>query len=202
AWSVTSRPPCRSSPSVGRCSIGDPGMASSATPTRAAATRPTTKIAARRVMLAAVERFGTLLDLRLHDFLGDDNTVFIIRALRRFRGLLTAVLVDLIRLVVGLDHAGDGATRDAHPDALGDLDDQVVLLVDLVDDAVDAAHRQDLVARLDAGEQLLLLGLLALLWPDQQHPQQGEHRSEHNQAATVQRSSSKPAASEASASAR
>ena len=81
---------------------GEPGIASSATPTRRGDEADDEEmvqrgeVMCRPVRLAAVERFGTLRDLRLHDFLGDDNTVFIIRAFRRLGG----ILVVLVRLVV------------------------------------------------------------------------------------------------------
>ena len=51
AWSVTSSPPCRSSPSVGRLVERRAGMASRPTPTSAATTSATTMTAERRVML-------------------------------------------------------------------------------------------------------------------------------------------------------
>ena len=84
AWSVTSSPPCRSSPSVGFCSNGDPGMASSPTPTRAASDERDDESCSAAghvgpLRLAAVERRGVLRGVRAHDFLGVVNTIFFVR---------------------------------------------------------------------------------------------------------------------------
>src|SRR3972149_3996310 len=102
-------------------------------------------------------------------------------------------------LVFRLHDRTDGAPRDTHVDPRGDLDDQVVLLVDVLDDPVDPAHREDLVASLDALEQPLLLLLPGALWADQQHPQQDEHGENDDQRSHG--SSSGPPASLASVSA-
>ena len=87
----------------------------------------------------------------------------------------------LLFVLVRLDDGRDGAARDADVDALGHLDDEVVVVLDLLDEAVDPADREDLVADGDRREQVLLLLLASALRADQQHPQQGEHRDDDDQ---------------------
>ncbi len=79
-------------------------------------------------------------------------------------------------LLVRLHDTGHRTPCDADVHRVGDLDDQVVLLVDLLDDAVQTPDREDLVAGLDRLEQLLLLPLTGALRANQQRPQQDEHR--------------------------
>ncbi len=64
--------------------------------------------------------------------------------------------------------------------ALGDLDDQVAAVLvglDLLDDAVDAADGEDLVAELDGAEQPLLRLHLRALRADHGEP---EHAEQHH----------------------
>ena len=63
-------------------------------------------------------------------------------------------------------------------DPFGDLDDQVAFLVDRLDDAVETADGQHLVAGLDRLEQLLLPLLAGALRPDHHQPQHAEHAAE------------------------
>ena len=58
--------------------------------------------------------------------------------------------------LLGLDDGGDGAPCDPNVDPVGDLDDEVVVVLDLHDDAVDPAHGENLVPRVDLGQHLLL----------------------------------------------
>ena len=73
--------------------------------------------------------------------------------------LVLAVCLRVLFLVVGLHHGGDASPRDADVDVVGDLDDQVALLVDRLDDPVDPADRQHLVSGLDRAQLLLLRAL-------------------------------------------
>ena len=53
--------------------------------------------------------------------------------------------------LLGLDDGLDGALLELHDDAFGDLEDDGLVL-DVVDDRVDAAGGDDLVARFDRGD--------------------------------------------------
>ena len=97
----------------------------------------------RPLRLAAVERFRVLRRLFAHDFLGVVNRFYAVR-----RVLVVSSPRRLLALVLGLDDASDRPARDPDVDPVGDLDDQVVLVVDLLDDPVEAPDGEDLVARM------------------------------------------------------
>src|SRR5437870_3047475 len=115
--------------------------------------------------------------------------------------LVLAVCLRVLFLVVGLHHGGDASPRDADVDVVGDLDDQVALLVDRLDDSVETADGENLVSVLDRLEQLPLALLAGALGTDQHQPQHREDQQD-DQESSVHEPSSEAPASRASAAAR
>src|ERR671932_1282552 len=110
ARSTTSRPPWRSRPSVAFLCAGEPGIASSAAPARAARISPRRMRCDRRSATCTAGRLpGRFLGGRL--VLG--------------LGLVPGLELPLVLLVllVGADDAGHGAARDADARAGRDLDE-------------------------------------------------------------------------------
>src|SRR4051812_3690296 len=74
-------------------------------------------------------------------------------------------------VLVRLDESGNGAFRHAYDQPVGDLHPELVA-VDLPDDAVEAARGDDLVAGLEALDQVALLGSLAALRTHDEQPEE------------------------------
>src|SRR5215471_2096071 len=91
--------------------------------------------------------------------------------------LVLAGAAVLVVVVVVYELPGHGRTQDPDLHPGGDLHDELVVF-DLPDGAVDAADREDLVADVDALEQILLLALAALLRADQQEVEDHAHEEE------------------------
>src|ERR671930_2021851 len=164
ARSTTSRPPWRSRPSVGFLCAGEPGIASRATPARAATISPTRMRCDRRSATCTAGRLpGRFLGSRL--VLG--------------LGFLPGLELSLV-LLVGPDDAGHGAPRDADVRAGRDLDEELVV-GDALDVAEEAAGGDDLVAHLDVLDQRVLLRLAAPLRPDQEQPEEREEDHDDDQ---------------------
>src|SRR5919204_3062025 len=156
ALRTTSRPPCRSRPSVTFLWAGEPGIASAATPASASAIRPTRIRCERRfVTRGGAERLAVV---------GGDR-------------LLGYGLV--LELFLGRGARGDGPAVEAHGRSGRDLDVEHVVL-DRLHRRVKATGGDDLVA----GSQAVLhceLGLRALsLRPDEQQPHQEEQADEED----------------------
>src|ERR671927_1870351 len=133
ARSTTSRPPWRSRPRVGFLCPGEPGIASRATPARAARISPTRMRCDRRSATCTAGRLpGRFLGSRL------------VLGLRHLAGLELSLV-----LFFGPDDPGHGAPRDAHVRAGRDLDEELVV-GDALDVAEEAAGGDDLVPDLEA----------------------------------------------------
>src|SRR3954454_16209836 len=145
ALRTTSRPPCRSRPSVSFLCAGEPGIASSATPARATRMNASSVRCRRRsdTGLRKVSR-GSLLE--------------------RFR---------LLGLFILGEDAGDGPLRHPDLDTFGDLDACLVVF-ERRDRAVEAAGGHDLLPDRQRGEELLAFDLAPALRPDQQEPHDDE----------------------------
>src|SRR3954447_22769440 len=154
ALRTTSSPPCRSSPRVSFLYAGEPGIASSATPARAARMNASSVRCRRRsdTGLRKVSR-GSLLE--------------------RFR---------LLGLFVLGENAGDGPLRHADLDTFGDLHSGLVVL-ECLDRGVEAAGGHDLLPDRQRGEQLLAFDLAPALRPDQQEPHDDEEDENEDVAA-------------------
>src|SRR5215208_2576458 len=170
---TTSRPPCRSRPSVASLWIGDDGTIIATIAANAAAISPSriryfrrsltvrAKISARsrscfgRRPSRAVRAVGTR-----RAAVGGISSPGGARPLRlgSFRSVGRLVVrvgrrdVLVLVLVLLLDDAGDRAAGGSNHQTVGDLDLEH-LAVDLRDDAVNAAGGDDLVARLEARDQ-------------------------------------------------
>src|SRR5919202_247206 len=165
---TTSRPPWRSRPRVGFLCAGEPGIASRATPARAARISSTRMRCDRRSATCTAGRLpGRFLGSRL--VLG--------------LGLLPRLELPLVLLVllVGAEEAGHGAPRDADARAGRDLDEELVV-GDALHVAEQAAGGDDLVAHLDVLDQRGLFRLAAPLRPDQEQPEEREEDHEDEEA--------------------
>src|SRR5919198_5381779 len=170
ARSTTSRPPWRSRPSVGFLCAGEPGIASSAAPARAATISPRRMRCDRRSATCTAGRLpGRFLRSRLVLGLG-------------LLACLELALCVLVLLVLLRPHdAGDRAPGDAHVRSGRDLDEELVV-GDALDVAEEAARGDDLVAHLDVLDQRVLLGLAAPLRPDQEQPEEREEDDDDEEA--------------------
>src|SRR6266508_1000742 len=165
ASSTTSRPPWRSRPSVGFWCAGEPGIASSATPTTATRISPTRRSWERRVLTrrSRLPRFGVLARL---------GALFLEGRLGLLELCRLFLFLELLLVEVARDR-GDRATVEAHHDIRGDLDlHHVFSERDHL--AVQPAGGDDLVADDD---RFLHGGVRALPSPlrhDDQEPEQDE----------------------------
>src|SRR3954466_6644768 len=160
--------PWRSRPSVVFLCSGDPGTATSTTPTSAATIRPIRIRWLRRACTGYRPRLARLL----LEWVGRG---------RQLIGRLPPPpgLPELVELVlVGREDRGDRAARDAHVRPRRDLEREPIVL-DGAHRSVEAAGGQDLVPRGDVLELLLLLELATLLRPDHEEPEQREDRDDH-----------------------
>src|ERR687884_654942 len=111
---TTSRPPWRSRPRVVFLCAGEPGIASNATPARAARISPTRMRCDRRSATCTAGRLpGRFLGGRL------------VLGLRLRAGL--ELSGGLVLFVLGADDPGHRAPRDAHGRARRDLDEELVV---------------------------------------------------------------------------
>src|ERR671930_644737 len=170
ARSTTSRPPWRSRPRVGFLCAGEPGIASTAAPARAATISPRRMRCDRRSATCTAGRLpGRFLRSRLVLGLG-------------LLACLELALCLLVLLVLLRPHdAGDGAPGDAHVRPGRDLDEELVV-GDALDMAEEAARGDDLVADLDVLDQRVLLRLAAPLRPDQEQPEEREEDHDDDEA--------------------
>src|SRR5919198_1627450 len=170
ARSTTSRPPWRSRPRVGFLCAGEPGIASTAAPARAATISPRRMRCDRRSATCTAGRLpGRFLRSRLVLGLG-------------LLACLELALCLLVLLVLLRPHdAGDRAPGDAHVRSGGDLDEELVV-GDALDVAEEAARGDDLVADLDVLDQRVLLSLTAPLRPDQEQPEEREEDHDDDEA--------------------
>src|SRR4051794_37374215 len=155
---TTSRPPCRSRPSVGFLYAGEPGTAINAAPTSSATIAPMITRYLRRSLTkdpsSPRNRLAAVLLIRC---LGDRAFVLLrLDGPGVLRGLGSLVLLGLAR------HARDRAPGDLHFELRRDLDRHAVV-VDLRDRSVDPAGGEHLVTDAQVTDHLSLLVLTPLL---------------------------------------
>src|SRR5205085_2392110 len=170
----TSRPPWRSRPLRIGLWIGEPGIPIATTSASVARISPSRIRGERRSDTEA--RPGSL--------------AFVLRN-RGLCGLFVRLFVRLL-VVLGLDLPGDRTPGDANHRPGGDLEVELVVAHRL-DAAVEPACGDDLVARAQAREELLLRRLPAPIRPDEHEPREGEKQQDDQKAGVHEASTPAPA---------